>query len=90
MGTIELNNKVTELKELKQYAKEIEAEITGLEDEIKREMEARGEEEMTVGVFTVRYKTVESSRFDSKRFKLDHADLYKEYQKKTVTKRFTC
>ena len=86
MGTIELNNKVTELKELKLYAKE----ITGLEDEIKREMEARGEEEMTVGVFTVRYKTVESSRFDSKRFKLDHADLYKEYQKKTVTKRFTC
>lgn len=90
MGTIELNNKVTELKELKQYAKEIEAEITGIEDELKREMEARGEEEMTVGVFTVRYKTVESSRFDSKRFKLDHADLYKEYLKKTVTKRFTC
>lgn len=90
MGTIELNNKVTELKELKLYAKEIEAEITGLEDEIKREMEARGEEEMTVGVFTVRYKTVESSRFDSKQFKLDHADLYKQYQKKTVTKRFTC
>lgn len=90
MGTIELNNKVTELKELKLYAKEIEAEITGLEDEIKREMESRGEEEMTVGVFTVRYKTVESSRFDSKRFKLDHADLYKKYQKKTITKRFTC
>lgn len=89
MGTIELNNKVMELKELEQYAKEIAAEIDGIKDEIKAEMTDRGTEEMTVGVFTVRYKEVTQNRFDSKRFQADHGDLYREYQKASTSKRFT-
>lgn len=35
------------------------------------------------------WKNVTSSRFDSKRFKTDHADLYGQYSKATVTTRFT-
>lgn len=89
MGTIELNNKVMELKELEQYAEEIAAEIETLKDTIKRELETRGTDEMTVGVFKVRWKEYKSSRFDSKRFKAEHADLYEEYKKESTAKRFT-
>ena len=89
MGTIELNRKVTELKELEQYAKEIEAEIESIKDQIKAEMTARDTDEMTSGVFTIRWKEVTSSRFDGKKFKAEHEELYKAYQTKTTTKRFT-
>ena len=89
MGTIELNKKVTELKELEQYAKEIEAEIEAIKDQIKAEMTARNTEEMTSGVFTIRWKEVTQKRFDGKAFKADHEDLYEEYRKETKQKRFT-
>ncbi len=90
MKAIELNNKVMELKEMEQYAAEISAEIEALKDEIKAEMTRQGKDEMTVGVFTVRWKEYKSSRFDSKRFKADHADMYEAYKTQTTTKRFTC
>ena len=35
------------------------------------------------------WKNVTSSRFDSQAFKADHADLYGQYSKTTVTTRFT-
>lgn len=35
------------------------------------------------------WKNVVSSRFDSKRFKADHGDLYGQYSKATTTTRFT-
>lgn len=34
-------------------------------------------------------KTVNASRFDSKRFKQDHAELYNQYVKKSFQTRFT-
>jgi len=58
-------------------------------DELKAEMTARGVEEMTVSCFKLRYKEVKSSRFDSTAFKKTHADLYAQYSKETVSKRFS-
>lgn len=89
MGTIELNKKVTELKELEQYMKEVEAEIEAIKDEIKAEMTNRNTDEMTSGVFTIRWKEVTSKRFDSKRFKAEHEEMYEAYQKESKSKRFT-
>lgn len=89
MGTIEMNNKVMELKELEQFAAEIAEEIEAIKDELKAEMTRRGKDELTVGVFKVRWKEYESKRFDSKGFQKDHGDLYEAYKKPTVTKRFT-
>lgn len=69
MSTIELTSKVRELRELKQMAEELAAEITAIEDTIKAEMTARNTEEMIVDVFKVRWTKVTSSRFDSTAFK---------------------
>ncbi|NLB82498.1 MAG: hypothetical protein GX800_13025 [Clostridiaceae bacterium] len=89
MSTTELTSKVRELKELKVMAEELEAEITAIEDIIKAEMTARGTEEMMVDIFKVRYSTVKSSRFDTTAFKKTHQDLYNQYTKETVTRRFS-
>lgn len=89
MSTIELTSKVRELKELKAMAEELQAEITALEDNIKAEMTARNTEELTVDIFKVRYTTVDSNRFDTKSFKATHSELYNQYTKKTITRRFS-
>ena len=89
MSKNEMLSKVRELKELKAMADELAAEITAIEDAIKAEMTALGVDEMQVDVFKVRYKTVISSRFDSKAFKTAHAELYSRYTKQTESRRFT-
>ena len=89
MSANEMTAKVRELKELKLMAEELQAEIFTIEDSIKAEMTARATEEMTVDVFKVRWTTVKSNRFDTKAFKSTHADLYGQYCKESVTKRFS-
>ena len=89
MSSIELTSKVRELKELKVMAEELQAEISTLEDTIKAEMTARNAEEMTVDIFKVRWTFVTSRRFDTTAFKTTHKDLYEQYTKETVTRRFS-
>lgn len=84
-----LKAKVRELKELKAMQDELNAEITAIEDEIKAVMLDNGTEEMNVDVFKIRYKLVESKRFDSAAFKATHAELYNQYTKTTTSRRFS-
>ena len=81
--------KVRELKELKALADDLKAEISTIEDELKAIMTESGTDEMHVDVFKIRYKEVVSNRFDSSAFKQTYTDLYKQYTKPTVTRRFT-
>lgn len=89
MGTIEINKAVNELKELEAMAAEITAEIDNIKDALKAELIRRKIDELSAGVFKIRYKTVTSKRFDTKAFKQSHEDLYNEYAKESVSKRFT-
>ena len=89
MGTMEINAKVQELKELEAMQSEIAAEMDAIKDALKAEMTRRKTEELSVGVFKVRYKPVTSKRFDSKAFKASHGALYDEYVKESTSMRFT-
>ncbi len=89
MSANELASKVRELKELKTFAEQIDAEIATIEDAIKAEMAAQNTEEMTVDVFKIRWTTVKSNRFDTTAFKKTHAALYEQYTKTTETRRFS-
>ena len=89
MSKDKLTAKVRELKELKSMQDELADEITAIEDEIKAVMLSSGTDEMTVDVFKIRYKLVESKRFDSTAFKATHADLYNQYTKTTTCRRFS-
>ena len=89
MSVNELTAKVKKLKELKTFAEEIAAEITAVEDELKAEMTAQGTEEMTVDVYKLRYKTVKSSRFDSKSLKVELPEIAARYTIPTEYRRFS-
>ncbi len=89
MTNNEIQTKVKELRELKRMAEELTAEITTIEDEIKAEMTGRCVEELTAGEYKIRWTTVTSNRFDSSAFKKVLPDLYSQYCKPTVSRRFS-
>lgn len=89
MSTNELQTKVTELKDLKALAEELQAEITALEDELKAECIKQGLEELQAGIFKIRCKSVSSNRFDTKAFKSAYSDLYEQFTKQTKGYRFS-
>ena len=87
MSANEIQSKARELKELKLMQEELAAEITAIEDALKAAMGEQ--EEMVCGEYKLTYQTVISSRFDSIRFKKDHADLAAAYTKATSYRRFS-
>ena len=87
MSNTNMEAKIKELMELKRMKEELEAEIAGLEDEIKAVM--GDEETLLAGAFKVTWTAYTSSRFDSTRFKKDHADLAAAYTKTKTTRRFS-
>ena len=89
MTNNEIQAKARELRELKAMAEELTAEITAIEDTIKAELTARCVEEMTAGEYKIRWTTVTSNRFDSSTFKKVLPDLYSQYCKPTVSRRFS-
>ena len=89
MSTTEITAKLRNLKELQALIEEANAEAEAIKDELKALMIANGTEEMTVDVYKVKYTTVTGCRFDSAAFKKTHGDLYAQYIKPTVTRRFS-
>ena len=86
MSNPTMEPKIKELLELKRMKEELEAEITAIEDEIKSHM--GNEEILLAGAFKVTWMPYTSTRFDSARFKRDHADLAAAYTKITTARRF--
>jgi predicted phage-related endonuclease len=87
MSTNEIQTKARELKELKLMQEELAAEISAIEDTLKAAMGEQ--EELVCGEYKLTYQTVTSSRFDSTRFKKDHAELAAAYTKATSYRRFS-
>ena len=87
MSNPTMEPKIKELLELKRMKEELESEITGMEDEIKQAM--GDEETLFAGAFKVSWKPYTSSRFESVRFRKDHADLAAAYTKQTIARRFS-
>ena len=79
MSNKEIENKAKRLKVLKNRQESIQQEIDQLEADLKAQMEAQKVDEMQAGPFRVIWKMVNSSRFDSKRFKAENGNLYSMY-----------
>ena len=89
MNKEEMIKKVTELKELKAMAEELQGEITAIEDSIKAEMTAQNVNEIQAGIFKIRWTPVNSSRFDAKAFQAKYSELYEQFVKVVTTRRFS-
>ena len=82
-----LNMLCKEYRENKRMMEELEA----LQDNIKLEIiNLMGDNEIVIdGADKVTYKVVQSSRFDSSKFKKSYPDLYNEYCIQSEYKRFS-
>lgn len=88
MSHYELDAKVAELRELRNFEAELKKEITTIEDDLKAEMIEQNTDILTGQNCIVTWKTFVTSRFDSAAFKLTHADLFRQYSKATTSRRF--
>ena len=89
MSKNEMLAKLELLNEWEKIIEEAKNEAEELRNEIKAEMEERGLEEMIVGNYVIRYKTISTSRFDSTAFKKYNVELYKAFLKQVASKRFS-
>ena len=89
MSNTELSATIRELRELRRMADELAAEIETLTDAVKEHMTAAGVDTLAGTDYKVTWRDVSSRRFDSAALKRDHAELYSQYSRKTVSKRFT-
>ena len=80
---------VRDIKEREQVKRQLEAEIKDAQDEIKQAMTDNHLEELLADVFTIRYVSVPSSRFDQKTFKADNPKLFEMYLRDSAAMRFT-
>lgn len=69
MGEKAIENRIRKLMALEEQKKELETQIGAMQEESKKDMEAKGVEEMQAGIFIIWFTSVLSSRFDTKRFK---------------------
>lgn len=90
MANNELLKKVELLAEYEVAIEEMKAEAEELKKDIKEEMDARETEELQIGRFIVRFTSILSSRFDTKRFKENFGEeVYKAYTKEVKSRRFS-
>lgn len=84
----EINAAALRLLEIKAEIAALEAEAEALTDAVKGAMVQAETEALSGAGWKATWKNVNTTRFDSKAFKAEHADLYAAYSKKTVQTRF--
>lgn len=89
MGTIELDSKVKELRELRRMAEELNAEIEAMQDTIKAEMTEREVDELAGSDWRIAWKSITSNRLDTAALKKALPDVAERFTKTTTSRRFT-
>lgn len=87
MSTNEMTAKIKELKSLQALIDEAQEEVEALKDQIKAAMGEQ--EELRAGDYKVTYKTVKSSRLDSKSLKNELPEIASRYTVNTEYRRLT-
>lgn len=88
MSMNEMENKVKELRELRNMADDLAAEISAIEDELKSYMKDNGSDELHGSTFKITWKEVTTSRLDSKALKAAVPELIARFTKTTTSRRF--
>lgn len=90
MTNTTIEARVNELKAIESFLAELNDEAEAIRDSIKQEMSERNVEELAAGQYIIRWTSVLSTRFDTKRFKEKFGDeLYKAYTKEVSSRRFS-
>ena len=84
----EMEKKAGRIKILNAQRDSIDTEIEALKAELTVALEMEGVDVKQAGPFKISWKLISSNRFDSKRFKADHLDIYNLYNTQTQSRRF--
>lgn len=84
-----MNAKVSIYFDLMAQIEQLQAEAEKIKDTLKAQMLERETEVLEGDGWRATWHNTSSTRFDSARFKKDHADLFSEYTVKTTGTRFT-
>ncbi len=84
----EINNAIREYKDYQLMVKAAEREMDRLKEKLIKHMESKQLEVIEVDSGVARYQHILGSRFDSKRFSTENANLYAMYKIPTDTMRF--
>lgn len=84
----EINNAIKAYKDYQLIVKSAEREMDRLKDKLIKHLESKQLEVVEVDSGKASYKHVLSSRFDSKRFSEENANLYEMYKVETDNMRF--
>lgn len=85
----QIENRVKKLKAIEKQRKNLEAQEKALKEEIKRDMESKGLEELKTKNFIIRWKEIISNTLDSKALKATFPDICEQFTKQSASKRFT-
>lgn len=88
MSLYEVDAKVKELRELRDLEAEVKADIAAIEDALKAEMLEKNTEVLAGKDYLITWKNIVTNRFDSAAFKLAHADLFRQFSRRTTMRRF--
>ena len=88
MSMNELEQKVTQLRELRRMQDELAAEIAATEDELKAYMTTNNADTLHGPSFKITWKEVTSSRLDSKALKAAAPTIWEQFSRQTTTRRF--
>ena len=88
MSINEMDSKIKELRELRQMADELAAEMETIQDSIKAHMDAAGVDTISGTDWRVTYKAVTSSRIDTATLKKALPDVVERVSKTTTARRF--
>ena len=86
MSNTELTSKIKELRELQALIEEAQAEAEAIRDLLKAHMGEQ--EELRAGEYKVTWKSVTSSRLDSKALKAALPEVAARFTTQTTTRRF--
>lgn len=89
MTNRQIENRIKKLRELEEEIAQLSAEADTLRDELKKDMETKGEDEIKTPSFIVRWKTITSSRLDAKALTAALPEIAAQYTKPTTSRRFT-
>ena len=89
MSNKDIEQKAKRLKVLKNKQEALQAEIDQIEADLKADLEFRGVEELHAGPFTIIWKMIQSTRFDSKRCKAENPQIYNLYAVSSSYRKFS-
>ena len=89
MKRYEMKKIAAQYQDIKAQIKALEDQKAAMEAELKAEMDKRQIEEIELGSNIIRYQTITSNRFDSKRFREENANMYAMYTAPSQSRRFT-